>query len=453
MSDLDWNIAVEKIKKENFKLYAWIEHSKAVYVPESNTLNIEVPEYFQKETLLNKYKDDLENTLKETYGPTVKFNITVNSEMHGKKKSEKKEDKITVKSEINLFSPEARRPEPPKLNDRLIFDNFLVGNGNKFAHAASKAVADAPGQSQAYNPLFIYGGVGLGKTHLLHAIGNAVYAKNPDAKIIITTAEKFLDEFVRKLREGKMEEFKEKYRNTDLLLIDDIQFLQRGTSAREEFFHTFNELSSLNKQIVTTSDSRPQQLILEERLQSRLSAGLVVDIQPPDFELRVAIAKSFSKEIGVRVPENVLAEIANKIENNIRDLQGILKTIKIMAEQNKTEVTMEIALEAIKTKLPEIAETKKITVDAIQRVVAEYYNLKVQDLSSKKRPENIATARQIAMYICRNLTDYSLVQIGQYFGGKDHTTVMHALDKIENLVKENEKFKATVEELVKRISK
>ena len=453
MSDLDWNIAVEKIKKENFKLYAWIEHSKAVYVPESNTLNIEVPEYFQKETLLNKYKDDLENTLKETYGPTVKFNITVNSEMHGKKKSEKKEDKITVKSEINLFSPEARRPEPPKLNDRLIFDNFLVGNGNKFAHAASKAVADAPGQSQAYNPLFIYGGVGLGKTHLLHAIGNAVYAKNPDAKIIITTAEKFLDEFVRKLREGKVEEFKEKYRNTDLLLIDDIQFLERGVAAREEFFHTFNELSSLNKQIVTTSDSRPQQLILEERLQSRLSAGLVVDIQPPDFELRVAIAKSFSKEIGVRVPENVLAEIANKIENNIRDLQGILKTIKIMAEQNKTEVTMEIALEAIKTKLPEIAETKKITVDAIQRVVAEYYNLKVQDLSSKKRPENIATARQIAMYICRNLTDYSLVQIGQYFGGKDHTTVMHALDKIENLVKENEKFKATVEELVKRISK
>ncbi len=453
MSDLDWNIAVEKIKKENFKLYAWIEHSKAVYVPESNTLNIEVPEYFQKETLLNKYKNDLENTLKETYGPTVKFNITVNSEMHGKKKSEKKEDKITVKSEINLFSPEARRPEPPKLNDRLVFDNFLVGNGNKFAHAASKAVADAPGQSQAYNPLFIYGGVGLGKTHLLHAIGNAVYAKNPDAKIIITTAEKFLDEFVRKLREGKVDDFKEKYRNTDILLIDDIQFLERGVSAREEFFHTFNELSSLNKQIVTTSDSRPQQLILEERLQSRLSAGLVVDIQPPDFELRVAIAKSFAKEIAVRVPENVIAEIANKIENNVRDLQGILKTIKIMAEQNKTEVTMEIALEAIKTKLPEIAEAKKITVDAIQRVVAEYYNLKVQDLSSKKRPENIATARQIAMYICRNLTDYSLVQIGQYFGGKDHTTVMHALDKIENLVKENEKFKATVDELVKRISK
>jgi chromosomal replication initiator protein len=339
----------------------------------------------------------------------------------------------------------------PYLNTKFKFDNFIVGDSNRFAHAASKAVAEAPGQT--YNPLFIYGGVGLGKTHLLHAIGNLVYEKNPQAKILITTAEKFIFDVVQHIGSGKMADFKEKYRSVDLLLVDDIEFLQKGIQAREEFFHTFNDLSNLNKQIVATSDSPPQELNLEDRLKSRFAAGIIADIQPPNFETRVAILKLKAKDMNKIVPDNVLAFLAEHVDTNIRSLSATFSTLVALSMQTGNEIDLDLAKQALKVTNPSFDSNKKIGIDLIQQIVADYYNIKVQDLSSKKRPENIAMARQTAMYITRNLTDYSLVQIGQYFGGKDHTTVMHAIKKVEHMIKSDDKFKIAMDELIARIKK
>jgi chromosomal replication initiator protein len=444
----DWNEIVDKVKTESVSLHMWLEKSTAAYDEAANKLVIEVPSQLHKKNLNEKYLSDLLNFVKPILNDSVSISIEIKKT--GVQKGEVS-PKITIKDvqiPLPLDNPSGHIPY---LNTKFKFDNFIVGDSNRFAHAASKAVAEAPGQT--YNPLFIYGGVGLGKTHLLHAIGNYVYEKNPQAKILITTAEKFIIEVVSHIGSKKMDEFKEKYRSVDLLLVDDIEFLQKGEQAREEFFHTFNELSNLNKQIVATSDSPPQELKLEDRLKSRFAAGIIADIQSPNFETRVAILRLKAKEMNKVIPDVVLAFIAENVDTNIRSLGSTFSTMVALSNQPGFEINLDLAKQALKLTNPSFESNKKIGIDLIQQVVAEYYGIKVQDLSSRKRPENIANARQIAMHITRNLTDYSLVQIGQYFGGKDHTTVMHAIKKVDQLIKSDDKFKATLDELIARIKK
>lgn len=439
---------LEILKKENNNLQLWLDKSEALYSETGNLFILEVPDPLHKKTILSKYSDDILSILRKNINSGIALSVEVRKELAAKKDFS---PKITIKEQQIQLPLDARPDSIPYLNTKYKFDNFIVGDANRFAHAACRAVAEAPGQT--YNPLFIYGGVGLGKTHLLHAIGNFVYESNPSAKILITTAEKFLFELVQKIRDNKTDEFKEKYRSTDLLLVDDIEFLQKGVQAREEFFHTFNDLYNLNKQIVATSDSPPQELNIEDRIKSRLSAGIIVDIQPPNFETRVAILKQKAAELNKHLPDNVIGYIAEHVDNNVRYLGSTLLTLTAIAAQHNGEITLDLAKQAIKTTNPAFEAVKKIGIDLIQQIVADYFNLKIQDLSSRKRPENIAKARQIAMYITRQLTEYSLVQIGQYFGGKDHTTVMHAIDKIEKMIKEDDKFKTTVDELMARVKK
>jgi len=439
---------LEILKKENNNLQLWLDKSEALYSESGNLFIIEVPDPLHKKTIMSKYADDILAVLRKAINVNVSLSVEVKKELAGKKDFS---PKITIKEQQIQLPLDARPDSIPYLNTKYKFNNFIVGDANRFAHAACRAVAEAPGQT--YNPLFIYGGVGLGKTHLLHAIGNFVYESNPTAKILITTAEKFLFELVQKIRDNKTDEFKEKYRSVDLLLVDDIEFLQKGVQAREEFFHTFNDLYNLNKQIVATSDSPPQELNIEDRIKSRLSAGIIVDIQPPNFETRVAILKQKAAELNKHLPDNVIGYIAEHVDNNVRYLGSTLLTLTAIAAQHNGEITLDLAKQAIKTTNPAFEAVKKIGIDLIQQIVADYFNIKIQDLSSRKRPENIAKARQIAMYITRQLTEYSLVQIGQYFGGKDHTTVMHAIDKIEKMIKADEKFKTTVDELMARVKK
>lgn len=436
------------LRKENTKLSLWLDKATILFDDEKKILTIKVQNIFHKKTIITKYNNDISKIVKKHLGYPVSINIEIKKEVDAVKNSS---PKITIKEHQIQLPLEPKIDYIPSLNTRFRFENFIVGDSNKFAHAACRSVAEAPGQT--YNPLFIYGGVGLGKTHLLHAIGNYIYEHYPSFKIIITTAEKFLYEVVQKIRESRMDEFKEKYRSADLLLVDDIEFLQKGEAAKEEFFHTFNELYNLNKQIVATSDSPPQDLKLEERLKSRFGAGIIVDILPPNFEMRVAILKQKAKELNKFVPDNVIGYIAEHVENNIRYLGSTLLTMFAIASQNNDEITIEIARQAIKTTNPSFDTTKKIGIDLIQQCVSEYFGIKIQDLTSKKRPDNISKARQIAMYITRQLTDYSLVQIGQYFGGKDHTTVMHAINKVEKIINSDDKFKKTIEELMIRIKK
>jgi len=442
--DFKWDSLLNKAKTEDHSMSLWLDGSEASYDEASNTLNITVKSALHVKTL-NKYKNELENLFENTYG----FKTTIQIEPSKETKKDVSE-KITVAVK-QMPLPLYTQGNIPSLNASFRFDNFIIGTGNRFAHGACMSVAEAPGQS--YNPLFIYGGVGLGKTHLLHAVGTFVHENDAAKKIMFVTAEKFLHEAVQGMRENKMEEFRERYRSADLLLIDDIQYLQKGEKTREEFFHTFNELTNLNKQIVITSDVAPSQLDLEDRLRSRFSAGMIVDIQPPDFETRVAILYQKCKELNIRVPDNVIAFIAEHISSNIRELNGTLVTFKQLSEGKIEEMTVDLAKKAIKIRNPKFEQDKKIGVDYIQTVAAEFYNIKVQEMLSKKRHENIAMARQVAMYLTRHLTDYSLMQIGQYFGGKDHTTVMHAIGKVENLIKSDEKFKNEINELTNRIKK
>lgn len=446
--DFDWNNIINKVKTDSTSLHMWLEKSTAIYDETNNKLVIEVPSQLHKKNLTDKYMHELISLVRPITNDSISIDIEI------KKSGVQKNDisqKITIK-DVQISLPlDNPAGHIPYLNTKFKFDNFIVGHSNRFAHAASKAVAEAPGQT--YNPLFIYGGVGLGKTHLLHAIGNYVYEKSPQTKILITTAEKFIIEVVSHIGSKKMDEFKEKYRSVDLLLVDDIEFLQKGEQAREEFFHTFNELSNLNKQIVATSDSPPQELKLEERLKSRFAAGIIADIQPPNFETRVAILRLKAKEINKVVPDIVLAFIAENVDTNIRFLGSTFSTMIALSNQPGFEINLDLAKQALKLTNPSFESNKKIGIDLIQQVVSEYYGIKIQDLSSRKRPENIANARQIAMQITRNLTDYSLVQIGQYFGGKDHTTVMHAIKKVDQLIKSDDKFKATIDELIVRIKK
>ncbi len=336
------------------------------------------------------------------------------------------------------------------LNPKYTFESFVVGPSNRFAHAASMAVAESP--AKAYNPLFIYGPVGLGKTHLMQAIGQETLAKNPNIKVLYITSEKFTNQLINAIKTGTTIKFREKFRTVDCLLIDDIHFIAGKEATMEEFFHTFNTLYDAHKQIVVSSDKPPKDIShLEERLVSRFEWGLVTDIQPPDFETRTAILRKKAERESIVIPDSVTFFIADKINSNIRELEGALIRVVAYSKLVGKEVDETVAYEVLKDMIVETQ--KRITIDLIQRRVAEYFEVRPSDMTAKRRSKNVVYPRHVAMYLSRELTSFSFPEIGEQFGGRDHTTILHGYEKIKKDVKKDQKIKSLVEKLVVEIKR
>ncbi|MFZ5823779.1 MAG: chromosomal replication initiator protein DnaA [Bacillota bacterium] len=336
-----------------------------------------------------------------------------------------------------------------QINPKYTFETFVVGNSNRFAHAAALAVAETP--ARAYNPLFIYGGVGLGKTHLMHAIGHFVTAQNPRARVAYISTETFTNEFIMAIQKGSTLDFQNRYRHVDVLLIDDIQFLAGKERTQEEFYHTFNAIHEANKQIVISSDRPPKEIpTLEDRLRSRFEWGLICDIQPPDLETRIAILRKKAIMERLDVPDDVTSYIATNIETNIRELEGALTRVVAYANMLRSPLTFDLAAHALKDILPP-NRPKQVTIQTIKQVVAEHYSIRLQDFEVRNRSRSVAYPRQIAMYLSRELTDASLPKIGEEFGGRDHTTVIHACEKIADDIRNDPTFAHTVEVLIGKI--
>ena len=342
----------------------------------------------------------------------------------------------------------SNRPQKnyPNLNPKYTFDTFVIGNSNRFAHAACVAVAESP--ARAYNPLFLYGGVGLGKTHLMHAIGHHIITQKKDAKVVYVSSEKFTNELINSIKDDRNEEFRNKYRNVDILLIDDIQFIAGKERTQEEFFHTFNSLHEANKQIIISSDRPPKEIpTLEDRLRSRFEMGLITDIQAPDFETRIAILRKKAQMENIEVSNEVTNYIAKNIKSNIRELEGALTRVIAYSSLTNRTISFDLAVEALKDIIT-TTKNEEITVNRIKEKVASVFNIKMEDFNSKKRTRSIAYPRQIAMYLSRELTDLSLPKIGEEFGGRDHTTVIHAHDKIVKDIQVNEEIKSKIEKII-----
>jgi chromosomal replication initiator protein len=341
------------------------------------------------------------------------------------------------------------RPAQARLNPKYTFETFVIGSSNRFAHAAAVAVAEAP--AKAYNPLFIYGDSGLGKTHLLHAIGHYAQSLYAGARVRYVSSEEFTNDFINMIRDGKQDGFRRRYRDVDILLVDDIQFLENKEGTQEEFFHTFNTLHNASKQIVISSDRAPKRLVtLEDRLRSRFEWGLLTDVQPPELETRIAILRKKAIQEGLNAPPEVLEYIASRISTNIRELEGALIRVTAFASLNRQSVDLQLAEIVLKDLIPE-AQGPEITAATIMGQTASYFGLSIDDLCGTSRSRVLVTARQIAMYLCRELTDLSLPKIGQQFGGRDHTTVMHADRKIRSLMAERRSIFNQVTELTNRI--
>lgn len=384
---------------------------------------------FQKESIQSRYYDLLTNT----------FNFITNKECQINIISK---DELQEEEAINLPNDVGYGYSNSTLNPKYTFDTFVVGNNNRFAHAAALAVAEAPATS--YNPLFIYGGVGLGKTHLMHAIGNAILRKNKKANILYVTSEKFTNQLINSIKDNTSAQFRDKYRNIDVLLIDDIQFIAGKERCQEEFFHTFNTLHESGKQIILSSDRPPKDIqLLEDRLKSRFEWGLIADISNPDYETRLAILRKKAQLDNIIIDDEILSNIANRIDSNIRELEGTLNKLIAKSSLTNSPITMEMAERAINDIVAQ--QEKVISAEFIQETVAKYFNINAKDLRGSKRSNDIAFPRQIAMYLCRNVAQMSLPQIGKDFGKRDHTTVMHACTKIENEMKENQNTKLIVE--------
>ncbi|HHY05083.1 MAG TPA: chromosomal replication initiator protein DnaA [Thermoanaerobacterales bacterium] len=413
---------------------------------EENLATVEVPNDFIKSVIEKRYI----NLLKDILGSILKQNISIVVKI-----SENANDSDPYSEQISLssgFFEEQKQQittEKPCLNSKYTFDTFVVGNSNRFAHAASQAVAESP--AKAYNPLFIYGGVGLGKTHLMHAIGHQILEQDPSCKVVYLSSEKFTNELISSIRDDKNVQFRNKYRTMDVLLIDDIQFIAGKERTQEEFFHTFNALHDANKQIVISSDRPPKEIpTLEERLRSRFEWGLITDIQPPDFETRIAILQKKAMMEGLKVPNDVINFIATKIQTNIRELEGAL--IRIVAYSSLTDnpIDLNLSKEVLKDLLPE-TKPKEVNAQRIVEEVGNYYSIKTEEFKSKKRTKDVAFARQVAMYLCCNLTDLSLPKIGEEFGGRDHTTVIHARDKIQSEIEKDHQLSLVIDNLKNKL--
>jgi chromosomal replication initiator protein len=420
----------------------------------ADTIILEVPNEFFKGWLLDRYMDVLVSAVQRASGAELKIEFSLGEEDPSAGAHPISPDDIrkSTKKEAKGFWPFSRQGTDQAreigLKEKYSFDSFVVGSSNRFAHAASLAVADSP--AKAYNPLFIYGGTGLGKTHLMHAIGQHVLEKSPKAKVLYISSEDFTNQLISAIQNRSTLDFRKKYRSVDVLLIDDVHFIAGKDSTQEEFFHTFNTLYDAHKQIVVTSDRPPKEIQkLEERLVSRFLYGLVTDIQPPDFETRIAILKKKSEKETIALSEEVFYFLAEKIKTNIRELEGALMRVVASAKLIGKEVTIGLAKELLKDMI--IEGEKKISVDLIQKKVSEHFDIKLSDMRAKKRSRAIAYPRQIAMYLTRQLTDYSLPEIGDQFGGRDHTTVMHACDKVEGDLKNKEGLRALMDRLITSI--
>jgi len=426
----------------------WFKGTK-LHEIDNGIARVIVPMHVHKKHLNDNYIDLIKETFNEVTGTNFVFEFILEDEVE-KKKNNKMENK-------NIGVP-YNDPIQANLNTKYIFDTFIVGESNFFAHAAAVSVAENPGK--AYNPLFIYGNSGLGKTHLMHAIGNYII-KNTNKKVIYVTSEKFISDFLNLTKRDSdgtnydyIEFFKDKYRNIDVLIIDDIQMLSGAPASQREFFHTFNELYDDNKQIIISSDRSPDDLkLLEERLVTRFNWGLKVNIYPPDYNLRMDILKKKmgNKELGKPITNDVLEYVANNFHSDVRQLEGALTRIYAYATMfNVAEINLEVAIEALKDYLNKSMSLKN-DINRIQKTVAEYYKVRVEDLKANKRSANIAYPRQVAMYLSRKLTDESFVKIGMEFGGKNHSTVIHACDKIERDIRSNKEIKNIIEKLIKQI--
>jgi chromosomal replication initiator protein len=404
-------------------------------------LIVEAPNEFARDWLEGNYSQILAKIIHELTGAEMELKFVI-PDAHT-------EDQETASTAINRKKAQQTENYQTMLNPKYTFDTFVIGSGNRFAHAASLAVAEAP--AKAYNPLFIYGGVGLGKTHLMHAIGHYILEHNPSAKVVYISSEKFTNEFINAIRDNRADDFRNKYRNVDILLIDDIQFLAGKESTQEEFFHTFNTLHEESKQIVISSDRPPKEIpTLEDRLRSRFEWGLITDITPPDLETRIAILRKKAKAEGLDIPNEVMIYIANQIDSNIRELEGALIRVVAYSSLENKDITAELAAEALKDIIP-ASKPNVLTIQDIQKAVGEYFGLKLEDFKAKKRTKSVAFPRQIAMYLARELTDFSLPKIGEEFGGRDHTTVIHAHEKISKLIQEDPLFLKQLEEIKNKL--
>ena len=387
---------------------------------------------FQKESILSRYHDLFKNTFNYITNKNCEITVVLKDDIS--------EEEIEVAKQLS--TNQVSYPNTT-LNPKYTFDTFVVGNSNRFAHAAALAVAEAP--ATAYNPLFIYGGVGLGKTHLMQAIANEILLNNRNANILYVTSEKFTNQLINAIKDNKNEIFRNKYRNIDVLLIDDIQFIAGKERIQEEFFHTFNTLHENGKQIIISSDRPPKDIkLLEDRLKSRFEWGIIADISNPDYETRLAILRKKAQLDNIIIDDEILSTIATRIDSNIRELEGTLnKIIATASLTQNNQITMELAEKAINDIVSQ--QEKVISAEFIQETVGKYFNVNPKDLKGSKRSNDITFPRQIAMYLCRTVANMSLPQIGKDFGKRDHTTVMHACNKIEQEIKTNSNTKLIVE--------
>ena len=357
---------------------------------------------------------------------------------------------VEVKSSYTPTTHRSLEENISPLNPKYTFDSFVIGNSNRFAHAAALAVAEVP--AKVYNPFFIYGSVGLGKTHLMHAIGHRILQIHPESKVLYISSEKFTNDFINAIMSGHPDSFRNRYRNIDVLLIDDIQFLAKKEQTQEEFFHTFNALHEANKQIIISSDRPPKDIpTLEDRLRSRFEWGLTTDIQSPDLETRIAILRKKALLENISMPNDVIVYISSRIDNNIRELEGAFNRVNAYAFLNRSPINIDLAMDALKDLFPK-EKASQVTPIKIQEAVANHFKIKIDDLNSKRRTRNVTVPRQLAMYLCRELTDLSLPKIGELFGGRDHTTVIHAYEKVNRERQEDSRLSALIAEISARIN-
>jgi chromosomal replication initiator protein len=443
-------------------LRAWLNASEPITLHE-HTAIIAVPNDFTRTQLEGRLRTRLEDSLTEAFGRQIRIAVTVNPALDetepakpGSEEPSAEPSRNTglsaqhqvVKESVTTSGPASSATET-RLNPKYTFETFVIGPSNRFPHAAAIAVAEAPGK--AYNPLLVYGDSGLGKTHLLHAIGHYVRSLYTSAKVRYVSSEEFTNEFINSIRDDRQDRFKRQYRDVDVLLIDDIQFLEGKTQTQEEFFHTFNTLHNANKQIVLTSDRAPKRLeALEDRLRNRFEWGLITDVQPPDLETRIAILRKKAAMDRLTAPPDVLEFIASKIQTNIRELEGALIRVTAFANLNRQEVDLTLAEIVLRDLIPEGAEPE-ITPAVIIAQTAAYFGISIEDLCGPSRGRHLVQARQIGMYLCRELTNLSLPKIGAQFGNRDHTTVMYADRKINQLLAERRSVFNQVSELTNRV--
>ena len=438
-----------KVNRHSFS--TWFRRTEFV-TDDGQRVTIRVPDTVFRDWLLKHYSGVLADALAEVGRSDTALTFVTEAEANTRQAAV---DRVfappaevaatTAEVEFPVVPAEGAPVGPPGLNPRYTFDTFVVGPSNQFAHAACRAVAEAPARS--YNPLFIYGGVGLGKTHLMHAVGHYILQQARSLRLTYVSSERFMNEMINALRYERILDFRERYRNIDVLLVDDIQFIGGKESTQTEFFHTFNALFDSAKQIVISSDAPPHEIAaLEERLRSRFEWGLIADIQPPDLETKVAILRKKAEAEAVPLPDNVAIYIASKIRSNVRELEGSLIRLVAYASMTGAEINLALAQHVLRNVLSN--DERVVTIDVIQKFVADYYQLRPNELKSRNNSTSIALPRQVAMYMCKSLTRASLPEIGRAFGGKHHSTVIHSIKKIDGMRQRDTEFSALIQNLL-----